>query len=762
MKLLRSRNLLVSSALLSVFASLACGQAPDATSSHESASHSRSALDVDGGSPVVGRPYEEALNQGFGAGYNPLTGRSPTVDCALTDEAARCAGGDCKEKWTFRVEAVVGNQALLDRLHVSSAGRADFGATARLAKTRFAAAANVDAYQVGILVSVRHAVRELSVPSGSRSLNPDYEQLLAEDPEAFAKACGTELPVTLVDGDELFALYPLRSESELGLEWIRAQLEALGGTWEVRVNPNPSNRVEAARERAEWQTYQYGMTAALQSIQQVAHGSGYSLSRIAGKMGATETQRVLPLDQLKATVDSFGNRPSDAQPLILDGTFARYDELFPTLQGSAASFDWSRELAKLDEQSASLVRVEEALASARYVSQNFGLFPHADPAKNQSVRDSLAALETSLKSDVAACIASRAACAGLVAPSTSGLVERLSAFPWVVTLASSFCTAGQACFVGSASSPDFPRGVLYAMDGTTAPGQAGRLSSLTFTRDGVIQASRAFDIPEKYKTYCSPSRPERTCTMVDMNADGSPDLVSAGGATAGTRVYLTVPGAVGPQGVNASTGWGRAGEGAGTSYAQRVADVSGDGFPDVVTFDGKGSAWVALSDGGRFKAPTAWITGFGGTGSTFLVADVDGDRRADLVAIAEDGSSIVALSTASSFAPPFAGGAVGCHVVAACKAPACLPERCEVADVNGDHRADIVAIHRDGRVTAAFGGPAGFQAPKLWSDGFCRSGEPECQLADMNGDGRADLLSFAKSAATAEVRVVYAPGYSPR
>lgn len=46
-------------------------------------------------------PCEDRLNQGFSAGHNPLTGTSPTVDCALTNEAARCKGGECKQRWTL-------------------------------------------------------------------------------------------------------------------------------------------------------------------------------------------------------------------------------------------------------------------------------------------------------------------------------------------------------------------------------------------------------------------------------------------------------------------------------------------------------------------------------------------------------------------------------------------------------------------------------------------------------------------------------------
>jgi hypothetical protein len=120
--------------------------------------------------------------------------------------------------------------------------------------------------------------------------------------------------------------------------------------------------------------------------------------------------------------------------------------------------------------------------------------------------------------------------------------------------------------------------------------------------------------------------------------------------------------------------------------------------------------------------------------SRTLAADVNGDGRADLVAV-NDTSAWVMLSTGSSFSAPadwHEGAFYGSRATLAC-------------DVNGDGRADLVAVN-DSSVWVMLSTGSGFSGPQLWSSGtFYGSRVTLC--ADINGDGKADLIAVNDTSA---------------
>jgi hypothetical protein len=230
----------------------------------------------------------------------------------------------------------------------------------------------------------------------------------------------------------------------------------------------------------------------------------------------------------------------------------------------------------------------------------------------------------------------------------------------------------------------------------------------------------------------------------DLNGDGLADVVTLARGNAwvylgsASGVLTAVPPAF--AGTMDSGLWD--GEG---HLAVDVADVNGDGFADLVT---------AHTDGNAYVYPGALAGVFGGAVDSFhgtyvgyqpiAVADVDGDGFADLVSH-KDGSVVVhpgradgSFGTAvSSFAGTYDSGAedgIGHHAV-------------DVADVDGDGRADLVTIAGGighvyrGRADASFAASTSsfagtYQLALIGGQGF----EP-VGVADVNGDGRADLVS---------------------
>jgi hypothetical protein len=146
----------------------------------------------------------------------------------------------------------------------------------------------------------------------------------------------------------------------------------------------------------------------------------------------------------------------------------------------------------------------------------------------------------------------------------------------------------------------------------------------------------------------------------------------------------------------------------------RLADVNGDGRADLVVFvrdatpGQEGDVWVALaSAGGVFGTPQKWHDAFCFGQQQCEVGDVNGDHRADIVVFTADTTP----------------GQQGDIWVALNEDPATLPPGTLPLGVSGRFRP----------------------APQRWHDFFC-VGQQVCQLGDVNGDGKLDAVAFVRDA----------------
>jgi hypothetical protein len=301
---------------------------------------------------------------------------------------------------------------------------------------------------------------------------------------------------------------------------------------------------------------------------------------------------------------------------------------------------------------------------------------------------------------------------------------------------------------------------------------------LNLVDDGMIQDSAGNKLvpnpnspPQTYVVQTFPgNHPNAYDTSVAAGdlGHGQPGIVTTW--TDGTSVYMDVLLRNGTGGFQAPQisrfPYSSAGEG---PYGLPLADLNGDGNPDIVMTDGI-RGWVKLGNGdGTFQNWTGYFTsGFsdnylaGSAGGPFVaVADLDGRTLPngkpilDLVivdgSLGWDGShygnvSVVMGNGDGTFQPPkvYASPYFPCSVA--------------VADVNGDGRPDIITGHTDGTVSVLLNDGTvsvllndghGFQAPNTFRTGS--SGSPiHVAVADL-GNGNADIVAANYSDSTVSV-----------
>jgi hypothetical protein len=220
--------------------------------------------------------------------------------------------------------------------------------------------------------------------------------------------------------------------------------------------------------------------------------------------------------------------------------------------------------------------------------------------------------------------------------------------------------------------------------------------------------------------------------VADVNGDGIPDIVT--GNWSGGTVSVLLGNGNGT--FQAPVNYTIAASAVVTSIA--VADVNGDGKPDIIACNSNGSnstVNVLLGNGnGTFQAPVSYASGgYGGDGAPgMVVADVNGDGKPDIVMAnsSSNTASVLFNQGNGTFGSPtnLAAGSGGFSVA--------------VADLNGDGIPDIVSENSTGNsVNVMLGtGNGTFAAPQSYSTG-AGTDPLSIALADMNGDGKPDIIT---------------------
>jgi hypothetical protein len=234
----------------------------------------------------------------------------------------------------------------------------------------------------------------------------------------------------------------------------------------------------------------------------------------------------------------------------------------------------------------------------------------------------------------------------------------------------------------------------------------------------------------------------RAVAVADVNGDGKPDLLTANQTGTAGVLLGTGNGTFGTA-TTFSTGTGS------SPFDIVVADVNGDGKLDLLTANpGTSTAGVLLGNGnGTFGAVATFSSGTGSRPESIAVADVNGDGKLDL--LTANGSTNTAgvllgngngtFGTVSTFST-----GVGS-----------TPNKIVVADVNGDSQLDLLTLNEGTyNVGVLLGtGTGTFGAVTNYSTGGSQTQISDIAIADVNGDGKPDLLAANYGTDEAAVRL---------
>jgi FG-GAP-like repeat len=240
----------------------------------------------------------------------------------------------------------------------------------------------------------------------------------------------------------------------------------------------------------------------------------------------------------------------------------------------------------------------------------------------------------------------------------------------------------------------------------------------------------------------------------DFNGDGRPDIVLLGNASG-----------IGSNGrppevmtVLLSLGDGTFGPPTSTNVTSAVAhlsavDLNGDGRADVVA-TGAGLATVFWGNGAGGFFATSAVNLSGATNADFsAVADVNGDGRPDLLFSDRDGGRVIVVLAGAPdpkdlhSRPTFSGTALASPTDP-------LPGMLRIADMNSDGRADLVLLTGDflhAGVQVLYGdGKGQFRPGPSLALGDSRAAA-SLAVADLTGDGRPDIVTANSQSNTVTV-----------
>ncbi|HEY6339285.1 MAG TPA: FG-GAP-like repeat-containing protein [Candidatus Sulfotelmatobacter sp.] len=237
---------------------------------------------------------------------------------------------------------------------------------------------------------------------------------------------------------------------------------------------------------------------------------------------------------------------------------------------------------------------------------------------------------------------------------------------------------------------------------------------------GSFTYSNTFTAPSSNSFNPGPS----SIVAADVNGDGKLDLVAL---TPYNGVYIFLGNGDGT--FQTPTNYPLLSV-ASPAYAIAVADLNGDGKPDLaVNVDS--ALGILLNSGNGTFAAAVYYAGPGGTANPGIaVGDVNGDKKPDVVLTNFTGDVVVFLNAGSgTFTLKGTVGSIGLGT-----------EFVALADINGDKKLDIVVADQNGEIWTFYGKGNGTFTSGPGYPLQASSVPYGMILADFNGDGALDIL----------------------
>jgi FG-GAP-like repeat/FG-GAP repeat len=260
-------------------------------------------------------------------------------------------------------------------------------------------------------------------------------------------------------------------------------------------------------------------------------------------------------------------------------------------------------------------------------------------------------------------------------------------------------------------------------------------------------------------TLSSGGRYASAIAVGDVNGDGIPDLAVANECGTGTSA-CTPPGVVevfigkGDGTFNSPASYGSGGGGPSSAV---IADVNGDGHPDLVVTndcantsfctDGGVSVLLGIGDG-TFKAASTYDSGGAGA-SSVAIGDLNGDGKADL-AVANNCNSPLDC-TAGSVSILFGNGDGTFSLSGVYGSGGAGATSIVVGDLTGLGKQDLVVATRCSSIGCTTGpgtvsvllnkGNGTFDPAASYSTSQQNAQSTAVAVADVNSDGRLDLIA---------------------
>jgi FG-GAP-like repeat/Bacterial pre-peptidase C-terminal domain len=237
--------------------------------------------------------------------------------------------------------------------------------------------------------------------------------------------------------------------------------------------------------------------------------------------------------------------------------------------------------------------------------------------------------------------------------------------------------------------------------------------------DGTFLPQEVFAVGEK----------PYSLTVADVNGDGKPDIIVANSASDTVSVLLNLGGT--NDHVNfASQMTFPTGK---QPFSVAVADLTGDGVPDIITANAASNTVSVLMGNGNGTFRPAQTYAVGSRPYSVAVADLTGDGEPDIVANNYGGDSVSVLLNNGD-------GTFGKQQTFTTDLS---PVQTVVGDVNGDGRPDLVTVsNHDSAIGVLLGEGNGTFEPVV-AGGVGLTDTP--LLADFNGDGIPDTVVLDRS-----------------